>query len=143
MDDSILAKFLLYYGVDVEEWFTLKFENEEWCESYIYDAFDKFQDNNHDLVKDAVEEDTGLICELDDSEDFWYHPETLEEVYYETWDDLWENDIDDVFLIIKGTLYDVVAEEIGNGYLELMPLFEEEIEEYLQENLDSEWKNYN
>lgn len=140
MSNSALAKFMLHYGVGIQEYLI---SSDVTSIAFLHDAFDKFYNENENIVKEAVDEIVGQECVLKDDETCWIHPQTGGEVYYETWRELWENDIDCVKVIVKGEMIDFVCEGLGGAYDDLLPLFDDEIEIYLQECLDDEWQDYN
>lgn len=140
MNEPLLAKFLLQFGCDIDEFVKEKFISSDLFPQVIVEKLDDITGNYEDMVREYVEDIYGEVNETADG--IIIHPQTEEEIIYDDWSDWWDDLRDEVLDDLVNEFMFMIREEIDNTYEPLHELFADEVDVYLQESLDDEWYNY-
>lgn len=136
MSNSLLAKFVLEQSCTLDNFIKEKYFT--MFSDLMENTFDSFEDNYRDKVAEYVEETYGDL-EFNEEEGVYIHPDTNEEIEFESWQDAWYSCREEVFISLLESFREIVLQEIRQEYRELKDNIEIIISDYLEEILDYEW----
>ncbi len=140
MNEDIEAKFILEYGITVDEFIKDMFIDSDLFPEVIETKLLDFEDNNRDNVVEALRDEYGDIT-YDSTIEYFIHPDTETEIEYEDWYDLWSESKDVIVDELHDECMNLINDELDGDYYELYDSFSNFVTNYLSEIIEDDWSD--